>query len=345
MNKSKRKPPHRTRRDATLADVAKLAGVSPITASRALHQPHLVAPDTTSRVRDAADTLAYVPNLLAGGLRSRKSRLVTAVIPSTQNPVFEEMIHTLRNELLGSGYQLMLGMSDYGASSEDELLDAIISRRPDGIVLTGVVHSPSLRRRLIGAKIPVVETWDLTPTPIDMLVGFSHEKIGRAAAEYFIRRGARKPALIMAEDQRSLLRRDGFLAVAAEQDVAVAGCMIVPAPSVLGMGRSGLGKLLAADPDIDAVFCSSDQLAMGVLFEAIARGIAIPGQIAVMGFGNLNASADTYPALTTVAVDGNLIGRQAARLLLERVGEAEPSQLSQSPIIDIGFRIITRASA
>ncbi|MDQ2694595.1 MAG: LacI family DNA-binding transcriptional regulator [Pseudomonadota bacterium] len=342
---SKKQPPPRARRETTLADVARLAGVSPMTASRALHQPHLVAPDTILRVRDAADALAYVPNLLAGGLRSRKSRLVTAVIPSTQNPVFVEMIQALRDELLGSGYQLMLGLSDYSASGEDELLDAIISRRPDGIVLTGVVHSPSLRRRLVGARIPVVETWDLTPTPIDMLVGFSNEKIGRAAAEYFIRRGSRKLALIVADDQRSLLRREGFVTVAAEHGLAVAGCVVVPAPSALGMGRNGLSRLLAAAPDIDAVFCSSDLLAMGVLFEAIARGILIPEKMAVMGFGNLNASADTYPALTTVAVDSTLIGRQVARLLLERVGEAEAPQPPRSPIIDVGFRIIARASA
>src|SRR5215510_15040571 len=194
----------------TLADIAKLAGVSAITASRALNTPDRVSPDTLQRVREAVERTGYVPNMVAGGLASTRSRLVAAVVPTIAGPVFLETIQALTDALAESGYQLMLGQSGYANSREDALLDAIIGRRPDGIVLTGIMHSAEGRRRLLAAGIPVVETWDLTPTPIDMLVGFSHEKVGAAAAEYLHAHG-RRLAIVTADDPRAGVRREGFV--------------------------------------------------------------------------------------------------------------------------------------
>ena len=338
-----RRAPLGTRREATLLDVGRAAGVSAMTASRALHRPGLVAPETAARVRDAVRKLAYVPNRLAGGLSSRRSFLVVAVVPSTLNPTFAELVHALQSELLGSGYQLFLGLSDYAASREDELVDAIVGRRPDGIVLTGVEHSPELRRRLLRGRIPVVETWDLARRPIDMLVGFSNEKAGRAAAEHLLARGRKRPALVMADDPRAQARRTAFLSMLEERGVPLAAEVAVRAPSSAGDGRAALSKLLEAAPRPDAVFCSSDQLAMGVLFEAAARGIAVPERLAVMGFGNAPISADTHPPLTTVAVDGARIGREAARMLLRRLAGEDP-EARRSRILDVGFTILERGT-
>lgn len=333
------------RPDATLRDVGRVAGVSAMTASRALRRPDLVAPETARRVRDAVRRLAYVPNRLAGGLSSRRSFLVVAVVPSTLNPTFAELVHALQSELLRHGYQLFLGLSDYAARREDELVDAIVGHRPDGIVLTGVVHTPELRRRLERARIPVVETWDLAPRPIDMLVGFSNEGVGRAAAAYLLDRGRRHPALVMADDQRARTRRAAFLRALADRGVPLAAEVEVRAPSSAGDGREALGRLLRADPAVDAVFCSSDQLAMGVLFEAAARGIAVPGRLAVMGFGNAPISAHTHPALTTVEVDGARIGAEAARLLVERLsGVRRRRRPGRSRVLDVGFTIVSRGT-
>jgi LacI family gluconate utilization system Gnt-I transcriptional repressor len=330
-------------RAATLADVAKLAGVSPMTASRAINQPDLVAPDTAARVRAAAEGLAYVTNRVAGGLSSRRSGIVIAVIPSTLNPVFTEMVEALHTDLGRAGYQFFLGLSDYVADREDELVDTVLGRRPDGIVLTGVVHSPRVRWRLSQAHIPVVETWDLTADPIDMLVGFSNEQVGRAAAEHLLERGRRKLALIVADDQRAQLRRQGFLAVLRERGLAAVGEVVLRAPTNVGMAREATSHLLAAGPGVDAVFCSSDLLAMGVLYEASARALAVPDRLAVMGFGNLSASAHTHPSLTTVAVDGARIGRETARLLLARLdGTDVPPKLPH--VLDVGCYVIARAS-
>lgn len=324
----------------TLADVAKLAGVSAITASRALNTPDQVSPETLRRVREAVDRTGYVPNMLAGGLASTRSRLVAAVVPTIAGPVFLETIQALTEALAESGYQLMLGQSGYTHSREDALLDAIIGRRPDGIMLTGIMRSPEGRRRLLAAGIPVVETWDLTPTPIDMLVGFSHEKVGAAAAESLHAHGRRRLAIVTADDPRAGVRRDGFVQAAARLGIPDVAARVVPAPSALGHGRTGLAELLASHPDIDAVFCSSDVLALGAIIEAQARGIAVPERLAVFGFGDFAFARDTHPALTTIRIDGTAIGRQAARFIIDRA-EGRPVV---ERVVDIGFSVVQRAS-
>ena len=154
-------PAKRSRRGSgavTLHDVAKLAGVAPITASRAVNTPDQVSPEVRQKVADAISRTGYVPNRLAGGLASARSRLVAAVVPTIAGPVFLETVQSLTEALAERGYQLMLGQSGYSGSREDALLDAIIGRRPDGIVLTGIMHSAEGRRRLLAAGIPVVET-------------------------------------------------------------------------------------------------------------------------------------------------------------------------------------------
>jgi len=242
--------------------------------------------------------------------------------------------------LAAEGYQVMLGQSGYTGAREDALLDAIIGRRPDGIVLTGVMHSSVGRKRLLASGIPVVETWDLTPTPIDMLVGFSHEKVGAAVAACLIAQGRKRVAIVTADDHRALLRQDAFVAEAKRLGCKSVPISVVPAPSTLGSGRAGLVELLAKTDEIDAVFCSSDVLAHGVITEAQARGLAVPEKLAVFGFGDLAFARDTHPALTTVRIDGTAIGRQSAKFILARTrGESIAAR-----VIDLGFTIVERAS-
>lgn len=336
-------PPRRSRKGSgavTLHDVARLAGVAPITASRALSSPALVSPEVLKKVSDAVARTGYVRNRLAGGLASTRSRLVAAVVPTIAGPVFLQTVQSLTEALAGHGYQLMLGQSGYVDSREDALLDAIIGRRPAGIVLTGIMHSPEGRRRLLAAGIPVVETWDLTPTPLDMLVGFSHQEVGRAAAAFLLAKGRRRLALIAGDDERSQRRQQAFQAAARAAGLRAVELVSVPAPTTLKSGRAALAALLQRAPDIDAVFCSSDLLALGVMTEAQARGIALPRQLGVLGFGDLEFAADLYPALSTVRIDATAIGRQAARFIVDR---AEGREVAQ-PVVDIGFSIADRAS-
>lgn len=342
--KTQSPPTRRARRGSgavTLHDVAKLAGVAPITASRALNTPGQVSPEVLQKVTEAVSQTGYVRNRLAGGLASTRSRLVAAVVPTIAGPVFLQTLQSLTEALAEHGYELMLGQSGYVNSREDALLDAIIGRRPAGIVLTGIMHSPEGRRRLLTAGIPVVETWDLTPTPLDMLVGFSHVDVGRAVVDFLYAKGRRRLALIAGDDERSRRRQQAFQAAAQAAGLPEVAVVIVPAPTTLKSGRRALVELLQKSPDIDAVFCSSDLLALGVMTEAQVRGMAVPGQLAVVGFGDLEFAADLHPALTTVRIDATAIGRQAAQFIVD---SAEGLPIDQR-VVDVGFSIVDRASA
>lgn len=325
----------------TLHDVAKLAGVAPITASRVVNTPDKVSVEVRERVQDAIRRVGYVPNRVAGGLASARSRLIAALVPTVGGLVFIRTMRTLSGLLADHGYQLMIGETGYVDSREDALIDAIIGRRPDGIVLTGTVHSPEARRRLLGSGIPIVEIWDLTPTPIDMLVGFSHERVGHDVADFLHGRGRRCLGALVGDDERSRRRLRAFQARLAALGAAPADVEDVHAPTTAGSGREAFVRLLARRPDVDAVFCTADMMAMGVLAEAHGRGIAMPGQLAVVGFGDFEFAAHVHPSLTTVRIDGDEIGRQAAKLLLDRLEERPIEQT----VVDVGHEIIVRHSA
>ena len=337
--------PRRARRTTgsiTLMDVARIAHVSPITASRALNTPDMVAAKTLARVREAVTQTGYVPNMLAGGLASSRSRLVAAVVPTIAGSVFLDMMQSLTDTLADAGYQLMLGQTGYEIAREDALIDAIIGRRPDGIVITGVMHSAYARRRLAASGIPVVETWDLTRSPIDMLVGFSHEKTGAAVARFLHDRGFHRPAIISANDLRAQRRVRAYLKAARVLEGTEKPIVEwVQAPTTLKQGRDGMARILSKHPGIDSIFCSSDLLALGVLTEASAKGIDVPKRIAVVGFGDLAFAAETHPPLTTVRIDGARIGREATRFIVERA-QGKPVA---DRILDIGYSIVERASA
>jgi LacI family gluconate utilization system Gnt-I transcriptional repressor len=324
----------------TLLDLARIVGVTKVTVSRALNSPELVSPDTLRRVQQAVRETGYVPNLVAGSLASNRSRLIVALVPSVAGSVFGETIESMRQTLEGAGYQLLIGQSGYEQSQEDVLLDAVIGRRPAGIVLTGVMHSEASRLRLAGAGIPVVETWDLTATPIDMLVGFSHDQVGAAAARHLHERGGRRAAVITPNDRRALTRAQAFVATMSalsQRDVPV---YPVPSPTHLGNGRETLARVLREHPDTDSIFCGADSLALGVLMEANARQIRMPEELKVLGYGDVNFAAWTTPALTTIRTNGRRIGELAASMLIERIDQAE----MPTRVVDVGFELIERAS-
>lgn len=325
----------------TLADVAREAGLSPMTVSRALNTPELVREKTVAKVKQAVEKTGYIPNALAGGLASKRSRLVAVVVPQINNSMFVDSIQALNDTLAQRGYHMLLCVTGYDQQAEAEIVSTLLSRRPDGIVLTGIHHSSSLKKTILNTAIPVVEIWDLTPTPIDMLVGFSHEKVGAAIGEFLIKKSYKKPGLLWAGDTRASQRKQGLIETLAKHQIVAPTEISVPLPASLSGGRNGLLKLLEQG-EHDVVICSSDTLAQGAIMEAENQGLNVPNDIAVIGFGDLDFAADNKPAITTVNVDRVAIGEQAACLLADAI---ENQDSGVNPIIDIGFHLIERSSA
>lgn len=330
----------------TLTDVARLAGVSAMTASRALNQPDRVSDDTRRQVLEAVASSGYVPNLHAAGLRARRTRMIALMVPSiASGSAFLLAVHAMTEILVEAGYQVMLSERGYDRSRDDIVLESVIARRPDGIVLTGLMESPLARQRLAASGIPVVETWEMTDNPIDMLVGFSHYEVGQAIARYMHAQGKRRVASIAATEARTAARFHGFADEALKLGIAgrhlrEGTSLVISPPSQLGHGRTGLARALEGDPGVDAIFSSTDMVALGTLMEAQLRGIRVPEDLAVIGFGDFDFACNVSPALTTVRVDHEDIGRRTAGMLIDRIEGIQPDHLIQ----DVGFKLVRRQS-
>src|SRR3954471_1154816 len=193
-----------------ITDVAAAAGVAPMTVSRVINTPDRVSPETTARVRAAIERLGYVPNLIAGGLSSRKSRMVAAIVPTIAHPMFAGLVQSFTAEMRQAGYQVMLSISGYEDTDDEALFRAMLGRRPDALLITGSGYSPGALQMLIEAHIPVVEVWDVSSRPIDMVIGFDHAHVGAEVASYMLAKGYERFASLSARDSRALSRARGF---------------------------------------------------------------------------------------------------------------------------------------
>ncbi len=327
-----------------LSDVALAAGVSTMTVVRVLRDPHKVAAATRERVAAVLRDTGYTPDLVARGLASRRSGLIGAVIPLLTNSLIAEIMQGLTDALSSSGLHLMLGASGFSAAEEEVLVRAFLSRRVDAIYLTGVIHTPETVRMLQRSGIPVVEGGNLTDAPIDMLVGYSNVAAARVMTRHLLRSGYAPVGYIGAHPQdndRARDRRRGYEAAlrASRRPVEAALCMETSLD--IEAGARALGELVRRRPDVRAVFCSADAIAVGALYECQRQGFAIPGRIAIAGFDDIPIAAQVVPALTTLRVPRYDIGRQAGAMICDRLA----GRPVRRRIVDTGFEMVARASA
>jgi len=323
----------------TLKDVANIAGISAMTVSRTLNSPEKVSHKTLIRVQEAIKAVGYIPNQVAGSLASSKSKLIAVVVPQINNSMFVDTVGELSKQLELRGYHILLCVSGFCSISEEHIVSTVLSRRPEGIVLIGVHHTNELKHILYNAKIPVVELWDSTPTPIDILVGFSHEKIGRKIAQLLIKQSYKDIGLIWTRDQRAGKRKLGLVEILSHHKIQFIET-VVDMPTTVASGRQGLRQLLENKPNFDAIVCATDTLAQGCVIEAKALGYHIPEQLSVIGFGNLEPSSSFIPSITTVDVDRHRIGLEAATLLVNKI----EGDIGEPIVVDIGFSVIHRDS-
>ncbi len=322
----------------TLKSVAALAGVSTATVSRFLNAPAVVAAETGDRIRTAITATGYVPNLLAGGLASSRSRLVSVIVPSVGQSIFNDTVDAIVEELAQAGYSVMLGLSGEDDGRLASVLDAAIARRPDGIILTGSGLRESLRVKLRAAGIAVIETWDLPAVPMDIAIGFSHVAVGRALGAFLAERGYARPHVISASGVRARHRLEGLMQTLVARGLAPPTVDFLGGSTRFGEGRQRLRMLLdRGEPLPDVILCSSDWLAQGVLVEAQMQGVAVPETLSVIGFGNLRMAAEMEPAITSVDINGRAIGAHAAAALIARAGGTTPPAVT-----DVGFSIVER---
>jgi LacI family gluconate utilization system Gnt-I transcriptional repressor len=326
-----------------MADVARLAGVSTATVSRAIRQPEVVSPAVRGRIQQAIERLSYRRNLVAGALASASSMTIGVIIPSIINSFFAATVEALEEELAGSGYQLMLGNSNYSADLEQQLVTSFLAWSPAAMVVTGRRHNSETNRALLGSGIPVVEMWELSDHPIDSIVGFSHRAVAHLVVRHFAERGARRLGFIgayMDHDYRTADRHAGFVEAALQAGYAPPAEVRLPDRASAVGGARAVTEMLDRHPDVDAIFCSNDIIALGALFEAQRRQLRVPDQLKLCGFGDLEFAAASNPSLTTVRPPRREIGIQIARLLRARLGgTARPGGS-----FDLGIDLVVRGS-
>ena len=325
----------------TMADVARLAGVSDMTVSNAYKRPDRVADDTRKRVFEAARQLGYVLNEVAGNLASGRSKVIAAVVPSLSSSYFHATLQGTMDGLREHGYRLMLADSGYGPADEETVVEAFLRRRPDGFLLTGTRHTRRAASLLRAAAVPVVETWEVQGPFIDMAVGYSNSDAAAALTQLLIRKGHRRIGYIdhpEAPVRRHRQRREGIRAVL--RDAGLPSDRVVFLPEVMGFagGRVGLQRLLASWPDTTAVIAATDVYAAAAVFECQRRGMRVPDDLAVCGFGNAEVGRETCPALTTVDTRSYGMGRAAAQALLARLA----GRVDVPAVTDVGFEVIER---
>ena len=326
-----------------MSDVAKLAGVSTSTVSRALRHPGAVSVELRARVDSAIGRLHYVPNRMAGGLAASRTRTIGVIVPSLINSFFAATIEAMAAVFEPHGYQIMLGNSGYSLEREEALLASFLSWSPSALVLTGRHHSRGTLRRLAACDAPIVEMWELGEHALDTAVGFSHRAVGQRAAQHLYARGKRRIAFVGAaleQDHRASARRAGFLdAVRAAGRHAPISHGVIERASVEA-GGGALDALLAAHPRVDGVFFSNDALMLGALFECQRRRLAVPARLGLIGFGDLDYAAWSKPTLSTIRPPRGQIGSAVAEHLLRRF--ADPALGGE--IIDLGFELVERQS-
>jgi LacI family gluconate utilization system Gnt-I transcriptional repressor len=324
-----------------LDDVAARAGVSPATVSRFYNNPGLVAPSTAERIRKAVADTGYVPDLIAGGLASRRSRLIAVLVPEIAHSIFNDTIEEMVNELARDGLIVMLGLTGPDDAGMPALIDAALSRRAEGVILSGSVATEAMREQLQGRGATVIETWGLPEKPIDVAVGFSHTAVGIDVARFLASRGYRRPHLVVGNGPRARMRRDAFVHEWTQSGGTRPTEAQVEIPTHFSHARATWRHAMDLDPKPDVIVCGSDLLAQGIIVEAYAAGKRVPQDVAVIGFGNLSIAGEMRPTITSVDLDGARIGREAVAVLRRRAA----GEKITNRVIDVGFRLIARESA
>lgn len=329
-----------------MSDVARVAGVSVMTVSRALKPQTPVSERTRARIEAAAEELGYVLDSTAAGLSSRRSGFVAMTVPSLNNSNFSDTARGLTEGLRGSGFELLLGYTNYNLAEEERLIAAFLRRRPEAIVVTGGAHSPRCRSLLKASGVPVIETWDLPADPIDKVVGFSNAEAGRLMAHHLHGQGRRKIGFIGGDgmrDTRGADRRRGFLAALHELGVAEDRVVCEGEPPLsMGEGAAAMTKLLDRWPDTEAVMCVSDLSAFGAMSAAQRRGLSVPADIAIGGFGAYDIAKYALPDITTLDMSAEGIGRKSAEMIVDALGKGGPVSLPDR--IEIPYKLVVRGS-
>jgi len=315
-----------------MEDVAQAAGVSRMTVSRALRNEGPVSDKTRKRILEIVNRMNYVPDQMAGSLSTKRSGFVATLVPSINNVHYGKMVQSLTDTLEKTGLQILLGHTDYSAQREESLVESLLKRRPEAIALPFDGHSKRTVTLLKNAQIPVVQLWESPPKPIGYTIGFSNQAVSRSMTEELIALGYKNIAFLCETNDewtRGSARRAGFKQAMESAGLSAHRMIRFGTPPMSIKDGHFVGENLKQYyDDIDCVFCVSDAPAFGVISGLKAKGINVPNDIGVAGFGDFEVSRYSNPTISTVKFDAAEVGRVTGELITTLL---DPDQSDRSP--------------
>jgi LacI family transcriptional regulator len=332
--------PPRDKLVPTLADVARYANVSTATVSRCLNSPNQVVSQTRERVLKAISELGYAPNFGAQALAAKQTHTLGAIIPTMENAVFARGIQAFQEELDRHGKTLLIASSAYNEALEEKQIRALVARGADALLLIGYHRSEEVYDFLKKRSVPSLVAWSYDASQKQSAIGFDNKKAMAELARLVIRQGHRHIACIsapVASNDRARGRVDGIRLAMTEAGLDAAQLMLTQTPYGIENGEVAFRATLAAAPEITAVMCVNDVLAIGALRAAKEMSLHIPDDISITGFDDIEIAMLAEPALTTVHVPHREMGRRAARMLIQMVKQREAHESVELPT-DIRLR-------
>lgn len=326
-----------------IEDVARAAGVSTATVSRALNKPGSVREALRMRVLQAITALGYVPHAGARAMKLQRSGTVGAVFPTIDNAIFAKAIDALQQRLADAGLQLLIATSGYDPDTEAQQALNLVTRGADALVLVGAGQSPELLNMLRQRELPTVHTMVHPPPPGLVCVGFDNARAIGQAVRYLLDLGHRRIAMLAGlsgHNDRAAARIEGVRLALQRAGLSLPSQHLVERPYGLAEAREGLRVLMASKPAPTAIVCGNDVLALGALLEAQKLGIRVPQALSIIGFDDLEMARHVQPALTTLHVPTELLWHTVAERI---IGALEQAPVQAATEVDV--ELVVRESA
>ncbi len=304
---------------ATIYDIAKHVGVSAGTVSRALSRPEKVLPATRARIEQAAAALGYVPNTVARTLKTQRSGKILVTVPDIANPFFAQILQGAEEAAQAAGYAVLLGDTQHQPDREERYAQMLRRNEADGLIVLGHRLPPTAHEivKQLGVAAPVVNGCEFDPALGIPSVHIDNAAAARAVMEHLYGLGHERIAVVGGPPENPLHRQrlEGARA-AGKARGRLRSLIVVPGDFSVESGHAAATELLRRTPAPSAIFCFSDQMALGALAACRDVGIRVPDALSIVGFDDLASSRYLTPPLTTIRQPMREIGARAVNLLL-----------------------------
>lgn len=320
----------------TIKDIAKSAGVSHTTVSRALRGDNRITPDTTERIVQLASKMGYVPNSIAQSLNSQRTFTIGMLVTSVADPVVMDFVAGAEPIAQEHGYCLFLSTSHNNPLREISVVETFQQRRVDGVIVAASRIGDGYRSALERIEVPLVLINSQEVHESNLTVDVDSVAGARLAMEHLLQLGHRRIGYVGAAD-RPLTnegRQTGYRLALEELGISVDPDWSVVPTADDDIQRGWLGLETCLDAGVTAIFCHNDQIAIGVLNACYNKGIPVPNQMSIVGFDDVRAASYVNPALTTVRQPLQEMGREAMQMVLDLINqEAVTNRLLECELV------------